>query len=598
MASTNHDPVVAVDDPPFVVREDALTAPEQPCEILIVAFPGVQRFIESGRTTADLWAASAIRSEISHSVVTALNEASVDGCELIFPSQAKPKSRLGVPNRIVIKCEPERGKDLAKIAVEAARKHWTKLLEQVGSGGDSWATQRNIVIWVVGSGDTYQDAWVNAQNALVARRRIRDFDAQLRASPRGACRSCGIAPAVATPQGLDHWMRSNEMLCPVCLTKRWRRKDSYFPFPSTSTVAAAPYAKMVAASNDDNVKTTSKKLAALIQDQRDTRGSFKGIRGLERFNNEVLAHDGQWMFPENWSRPSGDNDTTAQRESPEGREAASALSKAVGSQPATYLAILAQDADKLGQYLSKKPSIGGHQAVSNLLCDAGDAQIRALEDEVILGTVIYAGGDDLLAFVPAKTALQAAFTAQEIFRNTFLLGAVNPSNEAAAITAQQIFREKTVLQASSAVVFFHRSYPLSAAMRIAREALLQAKLEGRDRVSVVVVRRGGERARVVLPWMQAGKCPIRTLDELVKMFSNDEGALSPRCVNTVANEVRGLSELSDKAKLLEIKRITRRHGDTSGDGADAIYGLFKAAQAPTALVEAMTIARFLSQEGR
>jgi hypothetical protein len=112
-------------------------------------------------------------------------------------------------------------------------------------------------------------------------------------------------------------------------------------------------------------------------------------------------------------------------------------------------------------------------------------------------------------------------------------------------------------------------------------------------VALVALRRGGERAEIVLPW-QRGTLVLDTVDAQVGAFRGD---LSSRLVSSIAREAHGLDELPDAASELALRRLVGRHGGAADDTARLVR-LRNVCGSTGALVDLLTIARFLAQEGR
>jgi CRISPR-associated protein Cmr2 len=138
---------------------------------------------------------------------------------------------------------------------------------------------------------------------------------------------------------------------------------------------------------------------------------------------------------------------------------------------AKYLAVVVQDLDSMGLFLSGKArsaagqpisiSQNEHRRVSLELLDVAAAQRAALRDGALLGVPVYAGGDDLLAFVPASTALTAAEKCHDVI-------------------------PQSLPTVSSAVLFFHCHARIQQAMPQARRLLRDAKeqVEGKHALAV------------------------------------------------------------------------------------------------------------------
>ena len=171
------------------------------------------------------------------------------------------------------------------------------------------------------------------------------------------------------------------------------------------------------------------------------------------------------------------------------RPGASAADGAAGRQApplASYLAVVVQDLDSMGRFLSGTPADAAargsidpneHERVSRELLRVPQRQRDALRTGELLGVPVYAGGDDLLAFAPAATALDAAQACHD------------------EIPA-------TLPTASTAVLFFHYHASIQQAMREARSLLEQAKeaVRGKHALAVGYLRRSGVSAVSIQPW--------------------------------------------------------------------------------------------------
>ena len=122
------------------------------------------------------------------------------------------------------------------------------------------------------------------------------------------------------------------------------------------------------------------------------------------------------MYPDNWQVESlarGQADVSLLLDSAERGLSAAKLLIGLMEQrgvrpPASYLAVIVQDLDNMGKFLSGVSSsaagdqievtAAAHQDVSSRLREAGGRQRPVLEDPEMLGFPVYAGGDDLLAF--------------------------------------------------------------------------------------------------------------------------------------------------------------------------------------------------------
>ncbi|MCL5271196.1 MAG: type III-B CRISPR-associated protein Cas10/Cmr2 [bacterium] len=161
------------------------------------------------------------------------------------------------------------------------------------------------------------------------------------------------------------------------------------------------------------------------------------------------------------------------------------------ARPPAYYAILALDGDRMGERF-KNADGHNHLAISGTL--AGFALERVpLIVENHLGTLIYAGGDDVLALLPTATALACA-------------KAIHDELGALAIPGGSI-------ASSAGIAVAHYKFNLQDAIQAAREAEKMAKKAGRDRFRLSILRRSGEHTTAVAPWI----C-VDEVDGLVSEF--------------------------------------------------------------------------------
>ena len=238
-----------------------------------------------------------------------------------------------------------------------------------------------------------------------------------------------------------------------------------------------------------------------VHSDRSTLRSVPTPAGLEPLAGRL----GAWMTPERW------NDEGIAREygTPpnkqivgDGRRAAGALAavarKAGIPPPSAYFAVVVQDLDHLGRALGHL-DLDQQRTVSRQLSALATQQEELLKTQHPLAVLVYAGGDDLLAFCPASEALPLAGSIRQHIRTATTTGPLATAGaDGAAITA------------STGVVFAHMSSPLQDVLQSARNAIAAAKdatsASGRSRnaLAVVVRRRGGQRARTVQPWWPPG----------------------------------------------------------------------------------------------
>jgi hypothetical protein len=258
-----------------------------------------------------------------------------------------------------------------------------------------------------------------------------------------------------------------------------------------------------------------------------------------------------------------------------------------------YYAIVVQDLDKLGRAVGNL-GLDDQRAACDALTVLGGQQVSLSERH--LGVPIYAGGDDFLAFAPAAEALGLA-TELRIRTAGFL-----SAGPLSGVTA------------SSAVVFVHAGNPLRVAVATAQEALKRAKnaVNGgrqRDALSVVVVRRGGVRARTIQPWSLHPNShdAADVLGRVAPASASSE--LSARLAARLEQDQAELDQLAEEPAThgtleREVRRLVERQGGTR-DVAEALSVLGRAERGGGERdarffrpVPAALVGRFLTQECR
>lgn len=144
-----------------------------------------------------------------------------------------------------------------------------------------------------------------------------------------------------------------------------------------------------------------------------------------------------------------------------------------------YLAIIALDGDKMGATLSNLGSEEKHREFSKRLAEF------ACETEGMVktpGVLIYAGGDDVLAAVPAKAAIDTAEKLANAFRKK-MEGFFWKDDEG---------KEHSV-SASAGIAVGHEKTPILDLVHAAQDAEHRAKSDyGRNALALSVIKRSGE----------------------------------------------------------------------------------------------------------
>ncbi|GAB2953980.1 type III-B CRISPR-associated protein Cas10/Cmr2 [Nonomuraea fastidiosa] len=529
---------------------------EEGQDLVIVTIPGVQRFVAESRRTADLFASSEIMSTLAATMVNSAREAG----EVVLPGVTGEAA--GTPNRVVVLTPAGSGRTVAQKMADAAHERWERLRKRaqaapvVGFPDVQW-----VVVPPMEEG--YDAQWRCAQDLLGRRKRIRNFTF----APVTAERICSLSGRWPADRiHADGHAKPGEYLSSIGLIKRFSGGQE--KFPSTWSIASAPYRHALSELAETDAEC-SKEIAELRevlghldevvrQAQQGSRG-HKGLPGIARLAGENNAEwlrsvEGAWCAPETWNpgRLRRDYDLAVRPDETWcelGQDAANALKRRAETHKlpplSPYLAVLAQDADEMGKTLGDRDrAIGSfrdwHQKVSAALGEAGKQQRTAIED--CRGSVVYAGGDDLLALVPMATALKAAQRSAEVFGTT-LQGVVTGQTP-------------TV---STALVFFHVSFPLQSAVAAAHQLLEEAKDRARPGLAVAVQRRSGERVRWVAPWRLKDDTALAHVDALVQAMGS-AGTLSPGLAIGMERDAAELATLTPDWLERELRRRAIRQG--------------------------------------
>lgn len=603
-------------------------------DLVVIAVSGVQQFITESRTTSDLSAGSAIVARLS---ARAARECASRGARLVFPAvvpleQASnmPDDGLAsgstgtpgaptVPNRIVALAPEGKGAEVAAAADHAVRQDWAGLVrEAVGRPVATPGMPSVQWVSVPASAGDYAEQWDAAQRLLVARKRIRAFDAVDEPDRE----LCSLSPRWTAepepPKGVPSHER-DRLAAANWVKRRYRRiggaGDDGGPvevprgFPSTSSIASAPFRFLVLAAMSD--RQVSRAVSALhVAAQVLDRGreqplaAFAADAPPTADRSWLAGSAGRWVYRDTWQEdvlarefPSVPAEKRA-RAVAEGERAAHALHKVMKDRgvgpPVLHLAVIAQDLDSMGRFLGGE--VAGsrqrnavteawHRQVSERLSALARETCELLEEADHFGVPVYAGGDDLLAFAPAAHALAAARAVQDAI-------------------------PETLPTASTAVLFFHHRSSLQQAVSEAQRLLEAAKEqdERKNGLAVGYLRRSGVREQSVQAWTRTadGRGPVEDFEEFLsgtpESDGGDAGGLSLRLVQDCLRDETELVSLPDDLFAAEMRRLVTRHGGTRAQ-AEALVRLAAAERSRPVpgrrgprLAEPVKVAAFLRQE--
>jgi CRISPR-associated protein Cmr2 len=277
--------------------------------------------------------------------------------------------------------------------------------------------------------------------------------------------------------------RKGERLCAVCTVRRlapemhFRRKlrivGDAVDFPSTSSIATAHWVKQVVESGKEVALDVADRFSeelrkwlsqANVQDPPEAilpyHASLGG--GLRDF----ARCDGRWFYPETYQpeillREYGIDPALNPAPTP---ALIAQIVKSVGESPDDYIALVVADGDRMGNIMTGQDDWQRlapdrfhptwQMELSRSLAKFA-AGARSYIEGTMPGKVVYAGGEDLLAFVPRRETLRAIQAVHDLYMQ--MVGTDAPEGKRPTI--------------SIACVFVKHNEPLSLAIEEARHLL-------------------------------------------------------------------------------------------------------------------------------
>jgi CRISPR-associated protein Cmr2 len=373
-----------------------------------------------------------------------------------------------------------------------------------GDHRDVWRDQIDEVvefyaIWAPLSPGDYPKVRRQVEQALAGRKNLRDFR-QWAADRAGAPKSSldgarvSVLPRPIERQGNFASFRINpgEQLDAIGVVKRVGFKPEQF-IPIVN-VAAAPWVR-----------------SARVRPELDAVITFCGReRAFPKVDRQVPAasqfrFDASVLYPSRWpalfEELEQNGKPVAHR--PLIEDKVRALIEASNGEPPAYVACIAADGDHMGRAIDQLKDADANRTFSEKLADFPTQARKIVESDENLGSLVFAGGDDVLAFVPAARGIPCAEQLRDAFNEVMqhalpvgFPGCVRPT-------------------LSVGVAIAHVTEQMGVLLGLAREAEHTAKEAGRNRLAVIVDKRSGGRREFVLPWGP----------DLAKRFADDRSLL-------------------------------------------------------------------------
>jgi len=434
-------------------------------------------------------------------------------------------------------------------------------------------------------------------------------------------------------------IRKREGLCAVCFLKRtfhvylialrdekiFNKVFEDFTFPPTSEIAFADFKEMLL--TKDETKKLYDEYVELFKAVVECSNEELSIKTLPKLKNSVGKQaenlEGTWLYIENLTfdriKEAFEIDSVGEGQIAGNlgklREKLNEIYKALGRSPNKYYALIYLDGDEMGKWLAgeKLPSVehgyaqsvwqnlpeefrgkvkelmgnkiltpATHSAISVALRNYTIEFVRKIVEEEHLGKLVYAGGDDVLAFVNLRDLfdviekLRWAFSGQIEFDDN---GIIVPkySNNSGFVLKDGMYHLTMGPKStcSVGVVIAHYREHLKIVVDKVFKANSLAKESGRNRFAITLLTGSGRERTAVCNWLvdsvykndsEDSILTTRILKELQRAMDNDEPRyISNRFVNALRKEFERIQarKLADRIVEVEIKRLVERAYNSS-----------------------------------
>jgi len=522
----------------------------------------VQDFIATARRSHDLWYGSWLLSELAKTA--ALEVARYNGGDpscLIFPApEGESLEQLNsfdfsAPNKVVavVSCNPV---ELGNAVKKSIHRRLDELSNDVFGGINGFEREvaveqvKDLIEFFWASyplNGNYKQARDFAEAVLSARKATRDFAQVSWGSSEHKCSLDGCRESVINEnvynQMNDKMLYKNyrvqrgEYLCGVCLLKRHGKRGSEEYFYSTSHVAALPLLERLGGQHKPLVEDYIGRLKELGIPSDD-------LESVRPPHPVFGCRDGHLLYEERFREFFFQDKEKIQEAQKALRDF---LKEAFGEKkPLPYYALLLADGDHMGKVIDAQKTPEKHRELSRIQSSFALEARRIVKENK--GSLIYSGGDDVLALVPLHKALDCACRLSEKFRERLAGFKGEDSGKEIAPTL------------SVGIAVAHHLEPLSDVLELARRAEKAAKsVPGKNALAVTLNKRSGSERTVKGTWGDLD----RQLKWLINLHRNEE------IPDGVAYELHDLArrlEVRDEeskdtlqeAAFAEAKRILRR----------------------------------------
>lgn len=487
--------------------------------VVILSVGPVQSMIAAARKSRDLWSGSALLSELAKACAFSLKE---QGAELVFPAipenddeSLKKNSEFSVGNKIQVCLTVDNEQQLKEIvqqAKQATRQRFIDEAEDVLAQLNDHEIRTQVWQSQVQDYVEIQAAWAKvsveqpyakavdlAAKVLAARKATRDF-VQISADPYTIdlmIPKSSLDGARETILKEDHkkplssktraklGLSASEQLDCLGVVKRLGLKEQADRFTAFTRITAHAWIEKIAS----HVKFEELKEAYERLVRHDLATRVRGNQGIY----DLFPYDAQFLYRSRLEAELRNfQDEDSFRDSLTGLlNILKPFWKDYG-EPSAYGVLLLADGDRMGELLDKAENINSHKAITSALSNFAGSVADTMRQYD--GHCVYAGGDDVLGFVPLHTAYDCAKALSESFKN-FLADVASTLNAEKPPTL------------SVGLAIAHMMTPLSVIREYASQAEKYAKgdhiaeaSQRRNALGILLDVRSGNQTKLRLGW--------------------------------------------------------------------------------------------------
>ena len=371
-------------------------------------------------------------------------------------------------------------------------------------------------------GQIYSAVYTYVEKMMGVRKSKRDFNQfEQKGNKPGEdkCHICGERNYLFGGKNFNlpqYYLKENEKLCAVCFGKRLLKNyfedkiDKDISFPSISEIALSNFKKEIPKTN---------------------------INKYKRIINDIVGnYDDKYLYENEIDNENAFNSEEKKLIKNKLKD----ISKKVNVKKTKYYGVIMFDGDKMGKWLSgdKAPTFDKiyhpevwnalpeelkkhikckkrimtpalHRSISDALREFTLNYVIDIVEKYSTGKIVYAGGDDILAFVPLQDLftvlerLRAAFSGNLLFNNSkkdFNYSIDYRNENITGFVKENKYRTLMGPEAtaSAGVVIAHYKTPLYLVLNRAREAEKEAKKYGRNSFMMYVLKHSGEILKSIL----------------------------------------------------------------------------------------------------